>query len=214
MSSLIIPDNINELSRWDQVSLFHRHGDTIVVLDPPSQGKNGKKTLEKKKKTTTTKRLSDFELFQFFGNGAHLNVGVIPKDGEIIVDLDGKDKDRAYADRFLDNTPALAGVPRVQTAGGYHLRFKCEDLPSSVRQAGYMVQTEIAPGVNFEVFAGENYVVVPPSVHEKDIPYTWTVKGEVPAWSWEQISTAFNLPEQQEPAESGPDEQEAEWAPN
>jgi Bifunctional DNA primase/polymerase, N-terminal len=182
--ALTIPDNINTLSRWDQVSLFHQHGDLVIPLHPT--GVKANTPVDKKKK-----RLSDHDLFLHFGNGAHLNIGVIPKSGEIIVDLDGDTLDHVL--RFLSSNPELANVPRVQTARGCHLRFRCGDLPSSVTKSGYFVQKDIVLGVNFELFRTE-YVAIPPSVHKTGIQYQWAVTGEVPLWSWEQLSSVFHLP--------------------
>jgi hypothetical protein len=181
---LIIPSNINRLSRWEQVSLFHQHGDLVIPLHP-SGGKSNT-PVDKKKK-----RLSDHDLFLHFGNGAHLNIGVIPKWGEIIIDLDGDTLDHVF--RFLNSNPELANVPRVQTARGCHLRFRCGDLPSAIIKSGYFVQPSIVPGVNFELFRNE-YVVIPPSKHQSGVRYEWTVTGEVPLWSWEQLSAVFHLP--------------------
>jgi hypothetical protein len=196
MSTLIIPENINDLSRWDQVFFFHRHGDTVLPLHPPSKGKNGKNPIGSKE----IKRLSDFDLFRKFGNGASYNVGIIPREGDIIVNLNGND--RNHVDSFLSGNATLASVPRVQTAHGYHLRLRCEDLPSNVQQASHLAQSDITPGVSFELITGTHYVVAPPSVHEGGIPYKWVVMGEVPTWSWEQIATVFNLPPQQVPVEN------------
>jgi Bifunctional DNA primase/polymerase, N-terminal len=196
-SSLIIPDDINDLSRWDQVFFFHRHGDTVLPLHPPGKNKKGKTALSSK----PVKRLSDFDLRRHFGNGASYNVGIIPRGGDIVVNLDG-DTGRGSVDSFLSSNPALAVIPTVQTAAGFHLRFHCDDLPDHVRQSGHFVQTGVAPGVNFELITGNHYVVAPPSLHEQGFPYKWVVMGEVPTWSWEQIATVFNLPPQQVPVEN------------
>jgi hypothetical protein len=61
------------------------------------------------------KRLSDHDLFLHFGNGAHLNIGVIPKSGEIIVDLDGDTLDHVL--RFLSSNPELVHQVRGWYSG-------------------------------------------------------------------------------------------------
>jgi hypothetical protein len=149
-TALTIPDNISTLSRWEQVSLFHQHGDLVIPLH--LSGGKFNTPVDKKKK-----RLSDHDLFRHFGNGAHLNIGVIPKSGEIVVDLDGDTLD--YVLRFLDSNSELANVPRVQTARGCHLRFRCGDLPASIRESGYLAQPAIVRGVNFELFSIDFLVV-------------------------------------------------------
>jgi Bifunctional DNA primase/polymerase, N-terminal len=146
MSALVIPNNINDLTPLIQVSFFHDDGYTIIPLHPPRQGKekNGKTPISEK-----TKRLTNDEIYRFFGNGDKNNAGLSPKDGYIIINLDGRDHDRSYVERFLATTPELSKVPRVETARGCHLWFACGDLPAPIRQNG-MVVLDIAEGLIFK----------------------------------------------------------------
>jgi hypothetical protein len=73
--SLIIPAEINRLSKLEQVRLFHSFGDTVFPLDPPGKnGKNGKTPLF----SGLDRRLSDKDIEHFFGNGADYNLGCVP----------------------------------------------------------------------------------------------------------------------------------------
>src|SRR6266446_4621408 len=127
MNPLIIPANINDLSPFEQVLLFHRYGDIVFPLDPPAKGKNGKTPIKSVKKRPTAP--NEHDLYHQFGNGNNYNVGVYPAKGHVIVNLDAADKDRTHVDAFLNSRSELANVPRVQTGKGYHLHFLSAEPP-------------------------------------------------------------------------------------
>ena len=189
--SLVIPDDINDRSPLEQVMLFRRYGDVVFPIDPPGRNRNGK-TLPKSSKK---QQLDDNELYHSFGNGNHFNVGLKPANGHIIVNLDAADKDRRKVEDFINSNPALAEVPRVQTARGHHLHFLSDNSP------GNLLKLDVVPGVNLQLITSEGYVVAPPSLHEQGTRYLWVVTGEVPSWSPE-IAAAFNI--SQEPSAAPP----------
>lgn len=203
-TSLVIPENINDLSPIEQVLLFHDAGASVFAIDPPGTRKSNGKTLNKppgKKRPSLPER---DEVYHQFGNGNDFNAGVYPPEGYMVVNLDAADKDRGRVDRFLDSTPSLADVPRVQTARGYHLYFRSDVPPSTI------IKPSIVPQVNFHVITSEKYVVVPPSRHAEGLRYIWKRTGEPPVWTPE-IATAFNLPPEEQPE---PPTQEPQTAEN
>jgi hypothetical protein len=83
-----------------------------------------------------------------------LNVGLSPREGHLIANLDGAD--RAQVERFIESARFLSDVPRVRTHRGYHLHFLCLDVPSK------LVHINIVPGVNLQFITPGDYVVGPP----------------------------------------------------
>ena len=127
-TSLIIPENVEELSPIEQVLLFHDAGASVFPIDPPAGKRSNGKTLKNPGKKRPALPERD-DIYHQFGNGNNFNIGVYPPVGYIIVNLDAVDKDRGRVDRFLDSSPLLADVPRVQTARGYHFYFRADALP-------------------------------------------------------------------------------------
>jgi hypothetical protein len=201
-ASLIIPENINDLSSIEQVLLFHDAGAVVFAIDPPGKRKSNGKTLNKppgKKRPSQPER---DEVYHQFGNGNDFNAGVYPPVGYLIVNLDAVDKDRGSVDRFLERNPTLADVPHVQTARGYHLYFRADAPPRT------LLKPSIVPNVNFHVITSEKYVIVPPSRHADGLKYIWRKTGEPPLWT-QEIAAAFNLPEEQPEPQDDAQEQQA-----
>lgn len=180
--SFIIPNNIDSLPKVEQVLIYRGNGDSVLALHPPGKGKNGKTGLAKK-----LAPLDEDGVYHHFGNGRVFNVGLMPRQGHLIANLDGADREQV--ERFIEVTPSLSDIPRVRTHRGYHLHFLCHEVPSK------LVHINIVPGVNLQFITPGKYVVAPPSTHEHGMNYAWVKTGEVRLWTWQQIAAAFHLRE-------------------
>jgi hypothetical protein len=91
------------------------------------------------------------------------NVGLALPPGVVALDADSPE-----ADAMLDR--AAPDAPRQETSRGAHYLFR---LPEGVSVSNG-VERELAPGIGVDVrAAGLGQIVVEPSRHESDAPYTW-----------------------------------------
>jgi DNA polymerase I-like protein with 3'-5' exonuclease and polymerase domains len=132
---------------------------------------------------------------------APYNIGVAPRKGLIIIDLDSKPDQGKSVHAFLLTRPELAKPPRHITRGGVHLVLHCPDLPLWKKPNGGPcydpVRSQLNQLVTAELFWSDHQnVVIPPSVHPiSGFVYAWDQIGEVPSWPFAQLRQVFGFTE-------------------
>lgn len=114
---------------------------------------------------------------EWFGDHPELNVGIVPRDDLIIVDIDSPD---ATDGRFLPLSPA------VRTGRGHHLYYR-----GIARK-----RNNLLPGL--DVVANGGMAVAPPSHHHSGSTYAWADYlspddlriAEAPKWLIEALAVA------------------------
>ena len=71
-----------------------------------------------------------------FSPGAPCNIGVAPKNGLVLIDLDSKSDNGVSVRRFLDDHSELDQVPQHRSSAGGHLVATCPNLPQLARPNG------------------------------------------------------------------------------
>jgi hypothetical protein len=126
---------------------------------------------KKYQKTSATPMLE-----KWFKNKGYLNYWVLTgrQSGYIVIDCDSVDGDKWWrsilGDEVMDNTA------QVNTAKGTHYWFKIPeecDL-ATIKSWSIHPRDEDGHKVSFDVRADGTGVIVPPSVHESGLRYTWT----------------------------------------
>src|SRR5262249_53837638 len=140
------------------------------------------------------------------------NIGLAPKNGLLLLDLDSKPDQGASVRAYLDNeAEELKNVPRHLTGGGAHLTLICPDLPAWKNpKTGKPIHKSLVGKLNDKVSAElyhceHNNIVLPPSIHPSGFKYVWTVFGLIPELVWQLIQQTFNF---QEPVAEQPEKRE------
>jgi hypothetical protein len=206
--SLVIPSNINELSRVEAFICYRNLGFQVYPVYPPwADVKDaGKKPAFKQWWDSNP---HDCNLEHYFGNKKPYNIGVCPIRPVCYVDLDSKPDKGASVRIFIDSKPELNKGPRHLTRGGAHLPFICDGIPVFVNEKGEVYMEALHAQTNENVSAELFYhphsnVVFPNSLHPirdtEDDPYfvyRWEQTGEIPrvSWQWLQDTFGFKAPE-------------------
>lgn len=179
----------------------------------------GKKPLWRNCRTLTTEDVVDDALRAAFQVGSPNNLGITLQNFHVVVDVDSKTDEGESARRWVLEQPHLAGYPREQTAHGAHLHFFCPDLPPIMKAGkphGSPLVNTVVEGVGVELFSRGLSIVVAPSVHQTDRPYSWAVTGQIPVVTWPQLKSwfGFKLPDEkaaEEKAKRGGKKVEVWW---
>jgi bifunctional DNA primase/polymerase-like protein len=120
------------------------------------------------------------------------NIGMCPKAGVVLIDLDSKQDQGVSVQNYLAKHRELGALPRHRTYGGVHLLLICSGLPLWTKPSGKpfhdTLKADLGDGVTAEFFYSDHSnIVLPPSVHPKGEVYRWEVTGEVPTLSWKEI---------------------------
>jgi hypothetical protein len=153
----------------------------------------------------------DCDIGKYFDKGKPYNIGVAPKNGLLLSDLDSKPDQGASVRAYLDGAEKLKNIPRHLTNGGAHLALFCPDLPvwknpKSGKPIHKTLSAKLNDKVSAELYHCEHLnVVLPPSIHPSGFRYVWTVFGLIPEFSWRLIQEIFNFAEPitEEPAKRG-----------
>ena len=160
----------------------------------------------------------DCDIDRWFNPKRPYNIGLAPKNGLVVVDLDSKPDKGASVRAYLDERPQPA-TPTHITRGGVHKIYLCLDLPKwthpvSGKPYHERLTVQITPQVSAELYHSDHRnVVLPPSQHPIDgFIYTWTIFGEVQivTWQWLQDTYGFRPPEFNEP-EDKPKKSKGWW---
>ncbi len=166
-----------------------------------SERERGKKPLWEGYRTITPEDVVDDALRAVFHGSSKTNLGIILQNFHVVVDIDSKKDEGESARRWVLEQPHLVGYPREDTANGAHQHFFCPDLPPITKAGkpyGSPLVNTVAEGVDVELFFRGLSVVVAPSVHQTDRPYTWAVTGQIPVVTWAQLKAwfGFTLPDE------------------
>jgi hypothetical protein len=140
-----------------------------------------------------------YDISQFFGdeNGQCCNIGTCALTDLKYLDLDSKSDQGASVRKHIEAHPVLSKLPQHLTRGGAHLIFICPDMPKWVRENGNPYQDRLVANVSDTIRAelfhcNRNNIVLPPSVHPLDnFVYNWTLLGEVPVISWNELRALY-----------------------
>ena len=164
--ALKIPADINERSRFEQALLFRNQGCIIHPLyGPQTEGDSPGKRPKLRMQERT--RITDEQFFEHFGNGSGDNIGMVPSGGHVVVDLDSKFDQGATVLAFLQQHPILQSVPQERTAGGAHLHFIIENLPTFYHEGKIwkkaLEEENLFQGMSAELYfqAPHNVVIAP-----------------------------------------------------
>jgi hypothetical protein len=129
-----------------------------------------------------TRKPTDAELAEWFGDGQAHNIGIVTGaiSGVVVLDVDGSEGQATIAGRELPPTPC------VRTAKGWHYYYKWPGR--TVRNFASRL-----PGLDLRGDGG--YVLAPPSVHPDGPRYEWAVGLDVPlaappTWLLDLLDTA------------------------
>lgn len=137
-----------------------------------------KKPTIKEWKPYQTRRPTEDELQQWFGNGSKNNIGIITGaiSGIAVVDFDTSEAVNLAKQRAFPSTPL------VKTGKGYHAYCKYQE---GIRN---FQKRDDLPGIDLRAEGG--FVVAPPSIHESGNQYQWVTGrslddlplADIPAW--------------------------------
>jgi len=134
----------------------------------------------------------DVDIRYYFIDPPIDNIGMCPKVGVVLIDLDSKQDQGVSVQKYLAEHPKLGALPRHRTYGGAHLLLICSGLPLWTKRSGKpfhnTLKADLGDGVTAEfIYSDHSNIVLPPSAHPKGGTYRWEVTGEVPALSWKEI---------------------------
>jgi hypothetical protein len=196
-----IPEDINSFSMAES---FRFYRDTLgwqvyPVYPPWANVKDpGKRPVFKAWGSTDPQ---DCDIAKYFDNGRPYNIGVAPKNGLLILDLDSKRDQGGSVRAYLGETEELKNIPRHLSNGGAHLALVCPDLPAwknpkNGKPIHKVLSAKLNDKVSVELYHCEHLnVVLPPSVHPSGFKYVWTVFGLIPELLWRLIQQTFNFDE-------------------
>jgi DNA polymerase I-like protein with 3'-5' exonuclease and polymerase domains len=149
----------------------------------------------------------DCDIDRWFNPKRPYNIGVAPKNGLVLVDLDSKVDKGASVQAYLHKRPELSNTPTHISRGGVHKVYLCPDLPKFAYPNGKPYHerliAQITPRVTAELYHSDHSnVVLPPSQHAIDgFIYAWIIFGEVQVvtWQWLQDTYGFRAPIFDEP---------------
>ena len=144
------------------------------------------------------------DLGRYFQNGRSYNIGLAPKGGLLVIDLDSKSDQGESVRKFLDEHPQIGAIPRQVTRGGVHLLLRCPDLPRWKNSDGKPYHKALVGRINDKVTAelfhcDHQNVVIPPSVHPSGFHYAWERTGEVTEDLWKPMRDLFCFEEPEGP---------------
>jgi hypothetical protein len=141
----------------------------------------------------------DCDIDTRFGNRRPYNIGLAPRNGLVIVDLDSKPDKGASVQKLLAENPEIANTPRHASRNGGHLVYFCPDLPRFMHANGKpyydKLVAKLKEPVTAELFHSDHSnVVVPPSRHPlDDFIYAWTAFGEILTVEWKWLRDTFGF---------------------
>ena len=143
----------------------------------------------------------DCDLGKYFAPGRSYNIGIAPKNGLVLIDLDSKPDQGKSVQKFLEEHSELDRIPRHATRGGGHVISFCPDLPqwTNPKNGGPFHKTlvsKINDKVSAELYHCErNNIVLPPRFIRAGFAYVWTVFGPIPEVEWNWIRDLFKFEE-------------------
>jgi DNA polymerase I-like protein with 3'-5' exonuclease and polymerase domains len=211
MPPVTIPEEFNSLSMAEAFRFYRDAGLHVYPVHPPwaKVGFPGKQPAVKQWWDFDPQ---DCDIAKYFDNGRPYNIGVAPKNGLLLLDLDSKADQGASVRSYLDQADEqLRNVPRHLTSGGAHLAMFCPDLPPWKNpKNGQPIQKPLSAKLNDKVSAElyhceRSNVVLPPSIHPSGFRYTWTLFGLLPEYIWRLIQRMipFEEPFAEEPKKRG-----------
>ena len=114
-----------------------------------------------------TRRATEDELIEWFGEDSKNNIGIVTGkvSGIAVVDLDSEEAIRFARENSFSKTPC------VRTGKGYHLYYAYEE---GIRN---FQKRDDLPDIDLRGDGG--YIVAPPSIHPSGRPYTWLSEWEL-----------------------------------
>jgi DNA polymerase-1 len=161
----------------------------------------------------------DCDIDRWFNPKRPYNIGLAPKNGLVLVDLDSKPDKGASVRAYLDERSQPVNTPTHITRGGVHEVYLCPNLPKWTYPANgkpyhERLTVQITPQISAELYHSDHRnVVLPPSQHPIDgFIYTWTIFGEVQVvtWQWLQDTYGFRPPDFNE-SEGKPKKSKGWW---
>jgi DNA polymerase I-like protein with 3'-5' exonuclease and polymerase domains len=200
--SLIIPENINKLSMAEAFCFYRDELAWQVYPVHPPWAKVGDPGKQPAVKAWWNFDPHDCDVDAHFSTKRPFNIGLAPKNGLVMLDLDSKVDKGASVQKFLSERPDLANTPRQQSRNGAHLAYVCPDLPKFTHPNGKpyyerLVVTLKAPVTAELFYSDHSNIIIPPSRHPlDDFIYLWTLFGEIleVTWKWLQETYGFSEP--------------------
>jgi putative DNA primase/helicase len=118
---------------------------------------NGKKPIGKWKEFET-RQTNDQDLYRWSLDASITGLALIPKDGLVVIDLDSEELFIKFQEL---NSDELEGLPIQKSGKGYHIAFRCDELPEENK--------ENLKGI--DIIRNNAYVLVAPSLHPSGVYY-------------------------------------------
>jgi putative DNA primase/helicase len=136
------------------VSVGKKYIENVLTIIPVK----GKVPALKTWKEFETRKTNDQDLYRWSLDSNVTGLGLIPKDGLVVIDLDSEELFIKFQERCSDE---LEGLPIQKSSKGYHIAFKCDELEPTAK--------ENLKGI--DIIRNNAYVLVAPSLHPSGAYY-------------------------------------------
>jgi len=162
---------LHEVMQDGNCSCGNRNGTCPAPNGKDSTGKHPRETSWLKNPIT-----DEAGVMKTFGRFPTANIGLCPKDDEIVLDIDPRNGGSETFSKLVHELGEPAGPCALTGGGGHHYWLKLPpgvDVSTATRLINAKLKL-IGPGIDLRT--SSNQVVVPPSLHKSGRRYQW-VKG-------------------------------------